>query len=53
MDEQLMVLGETRYCGDCATSTVFLPVEQHAWVCTTCDAAVEFTVPVDDRSRAA
>jgi hypothetical protein len=40
MDELLMLLGEERHCSDCATTTVFLPVEDDAWACTACDAAV-------------
>lgn len=40
MDTVLMLLGEARHCGDCGTTTVFLPVESDAWVCTACDAAV-------------
>ncbi len=38
-----MLRGETRSCADCGTSTVFLPVEADAWVCTACDAAVLLT----------
>lgn len=40
MDELLMLHGETHHCPDCATTTIFLPVEGAAWVCTTCDAAI-------------
>ena len=29
-----------KHCNDCGTTTVFLPVESDAWVCTACDAAV-------------
>ena len=36
----LMLRGEARHCTDCGTSTIFLPVEEHGWVCTACDAAV-------------
>ncbi|HEX4189737.1 MAG TPA: hypothetical protein VHZ06_01980 [Marmoricola sp.] len=36
----LMLHGETRHCSDCATATVFLPVEDQGWVCTVCDGAV-------------
>ncbi len=35
-----MLQGEDRHCYDCGTTTVFLPVEEQAWVCTACDAAV-------------
>lgn len=40
MDELLMRLGEARHCRDCATTTIFLPVEGDCWACTACDAAV-------------
>ncbi|WP_183408040.1 hypothetical protein [Nocardioides pocheonensis] len=40
LDLVLMLRGETRHCADCATATVFLPVGEHGWVCTACDAAV-------------
>jgi hypothetical protein len=40
METLLMLHGETRHCADCATETVFLPVEDQAWICTVCDAAV-------------
>lgn len=44
MDELLMLTGEDRHCADCATVTIFLPVEVAAtavaWVCTACDGAV-------------
>ena len=40
MDTVLMLLGQARHCSDCGTTTVFLPVESDAWVCTACDAAV-------------
>jgi hypothetical protein len=41
----LMLRGETRQCADCATATIFLPVDEHGWVCTTCDAAVVLVDP--------
>lgn len=46
MDETLLnqVLGEELHCPDCATSTVFWPVEGDDWVCTGCDGAL--TVPL-------
>jgi len=40
LDFVLMLRGESRHCGDCGTSTVFLPVEERGWICTACDAAV-------------
>jgi hypothetical protein len=40
-----MLRGETRQCADCATATIFLPVDEHGWVCTTCDAAVVLVDP--------
>ena len=45
MELVLMLRGETRHCGDCGTSTVFLPVEEHSWTCTACDAAVVLADP--------
>ena len=45
LDLVLMVSGETRRCGDCGTATIFLPVDEHGWVCTACDAAVVLTDP--------
>jgi hypothetical protein len=44
-DFVLMLRGETRHCGDCGTATVFLPVEEHGWICTACDAAVVLLDP--------
>jgi hypothetical protein len=44
IDRVLMLRGEIRHCSDCGTSTIFLPVEEHAWTCTACDAAVVITV---------
>jgi hypothetical protein len=41
----LMLRGETRLCSDCATATIFLPVDEHGWVCTSCDAAVVLVDP--------
>jgi len=46
-DDVLMLWGETRHCADCGTSTVFLPVDEHGWACTACDAAVVLPVLVD------
>ncbi|MFL6158051.1 MAG: hypothetical protein ACJ72D_18320 [Marmoricola sp.] len=46
MDTLLMLRGETRHCDDCATATVFVPVDGAAselddvWICTVCDGAV-------------
>ena len=45
LDSVLMLRGETRHCSDCGTSTIFLPVEEHGWVCTACDAAVVLADP--------
>ena len=39
-----MLLGEERLCPDCGTETLFLPVDDEAWICTDCDGAV--AVPV-------
>jgi hypothetical protein len=52
IDLLLMLWGETRHCGDCGTETVFLPVDEHGWVCTACDAAVVLTSPGDLSSAA-
>jgi hypothetical protein len=52
IDLVLMLWGETRHCGDCGTETVFLPVDEHGWVCTACDAAVVLTSPGDLSSAA-
>ena len=41
----LMLRGEARQCGDCGTTTIFLPVDEHGWVCTSCDAAVVLVDP--------
>ena len=40
-----MLRGETRHCSDCGTPTIFLPVEDHGWICTACDAAVVLVDP--------
>ena len=40
IDSVLMLRGESRHCSDCDAATIFLPVEDHGWVCTACDAAV-------------
>lgn len=47
MDFVLMLRGESRHCRDCGTSTVFLPVDEHGWICTACDAAVVLPAPDD------
>jgi hypothetical protein len=45
LENVLMLRGETRHCSDCGTATIFLPVEQHGWICTSCDAAVVLVDP--------
>lgn len=35
-----MLHGEDRLCPDCATTTIFLPVDDNGWVCTACDLAL-------------
>jgi hypothetical protein len=45
LDLVLMLSGETRHCSDCATATIFLPVDEHGWICTACDAAVVLADP--------
>jgi hypothetical protein len=43
MDQLLMLRGEDRHCPDCATTTIFLPVDADdgaGWVCTVCDVAL-------------
>ena len=45
MDVLLKLRGEARHCRDCGTATIFLPVEQHGWICTSCDAAVVLVDP--------
>ena len=45
LENVLMLRGETRHCGDCGTATIFLPVEQHGWICTSWDAAVVLVDP--------
>ena len=49
----LMLRGETRQCSDCGTATIFLPVDEHGWVCTTCDAAVVLVDPAHASASAA
>ena len=46
----LMLHGKDRFCSDCATVTIFLPVGDpvtahgdQEWICTACDGAV--TIP--------
>jgi hypothetical protein len=41
----LMLRGEDRLCADCGTATIFVPVDEHGWVCTSCDAAVVLVDP--------
>jgi hypothetical protein len=53
IDTVLMLRGETRHCGDCDTATVFLPVGEHGWVCTACDAAVMLVDPAHSLTSAA
>ena len=45
LEVQLLLRGESRHCGDCGTATIFLPVGEHGWVCTACDAAVVLVDP--------
>jgi hypothetical protein len=45
LDFVLMLRGESRHCADCATATIFLPVGEHGWICTACDAAVVLADP--------
>jgi hypothetical protein len=45
IEDVLMMWGESRHCGDCDTATIFLPVDEHGWVCTACDAAVVLVDP--------
>ena len=40
-----MLRGEARHCCDCGTSTIFLPVGEHGWICTSCDAALVLVDP--------
>lgn len=44
----LMLRGVDRHCADCATVTIFLPLEDspgdEAWLCTACDGAVVVAV---------
>lgn len=46
MEEKLLSawLGEERHCPDCGTLTVFWPVDDDNWVCTSCDGAVSTSV---------
>jgi hypothetical protein len=53
MDVLLMLKGESRHCRDCGTATIFLPVDDHGWICTSCDAAVVLTDPAHARMSAA
>jgi hypothetical protein len=45
IERGLMLRGESRHCSDCDTATIFLPVEDHGWICTSCDAAVVLVDP--------
>ncbi|MGN6780811.1 MAG: hypothetical protein ACTHJH_04855 [Marmoricola sp.] len=49
MDQMLMLHGVDRLCADCATVTIFLPLDdatfpdaafEDTWICTACDGAV-------------
>ena len=53
LDDVLMLRGETRQCGDCGMPTVFLPVGEHGWICTVCDAAVVLVDPAHAWASAA
>lgn len=44
MDEMLILYGQERHCDDCDAFTIFLPLEDDVWVCTSCDAGI--VVPV-------
>ena len=48
-----MLQGETRHCGECRTATIFLPVGEHGWTCTVCDAAVVLVDPAHAWASAA
>lgn len=53
LDLVLMLHGESRHCGDCRSVTIFLPVDEHGWVCTACDAAVVLDGPAQSWVSAA
>ncbi|HEX2896375.1 MAG TPA: hypothetical protein VHO29_20395 [Marmoricola sp.] len=53
LDLVLMLHGESRHCGDCRTVTIFLPVDEHGWICTACDAAVVLDGPAQSWVSAA
>lgn len=53
MSDVLMLRGEARHCGDCGTATIFLPVGEHGWICTSCDAAVVLVDPAHAWASAA
>ena len=53
LESVLMLRGETRQCSDCGISTVFLPVGEHGWICTSCDAAVVLVDPAHAWASAA
>ncbi|MGI9157556.1 MAG: hypothetical protein ACR2FG_13145 [Marmoricola sp.] len=54
MDDYLMLHGSARWCRDCGSDTIHLPVPERgqaraaevtAWCCTSCDAAVVLWLP--------
>ena len=53
MSDVLMLRGEARHCSDCGTATIFLPVGEHGWTCTSCDAAVVLVDPAHAWASAA
>jgi hypothetical protein len=53
IERGLMLRGETRHCGDCGIATIFLPVGEHGWTCTVCDAAVVLVDPAHAWASAA
>jgi len=53
IDGVLMLRGEARHCSDCGTSTIFVPVGEHGWTCTVCDAAVVLVDPAHAWASAA
>jgi len=53
LENVLMLRGETRHCSDCGVATIFLPVGEHGWICTVCDAAVVLVDPAHAWASAA
>jgi len=49
--DMLMLSGLTAGCTDCGDERVFVPVEDGAFCCTTCDAAVYLVTLVDPSAR--